>query len=186
MFAIRNVFRATVCAVLFAGCVTQSTIVSRLDSSGLTVVTLSDAIVFMRPVRTLAAGARDYASIGPIEINRMGERQYFLWIGLASTVDRELAGLVPMDASELVLIVDESPMVLPLITWDTALDISPYVSSAPVYATLAAHTSLDQIHHIANANVVELYFVVDAENTARYQRWQGEWMAFSDFASTNN
>ncbi len=176
-----NIIRTAVSVVLLAGCTTQSSSVSRLDSSGLTVVTLTDAIVFARPVRTLAAGARDYAYIGPIEINRMGDRQYYLWIALASTVDRGLAGLDPAHAVELVLVVDESPMVLPLIEWDTTLDHPPYNSTTPIYATLAAHTSLDQIRRIAGANSVELHFVVAAGNTARYQRWQGEWTALSEF-----
>lgn len=185
MTALRNTCRVAVCTVLMAGCVTTSSNVSRLDSSGLTVATLSDALVFARPVRTIASGARDYAYIGPVEINRMGDRQYYLWISLASTVDRELAGLVPMGAVEIVLVVDESPMVLPLGEWDTTLDMPPYDSTAPVYATLAAHTSLDQIRHIANANVVELYFVTKTENTARYQHWQGAWTALSLFVSNN-
>ncbi len=185
MSCLRNIFRIAVCAVLLAGCTTQTSSVSRLDSSGLTVVTLTDAIVFARPDRTLAAGARDYAYIGPIEINRMGDRQYYLWIALASTVDRDLAGLDPMDAVALVLVVDESPMVLPLIEWETTLDAPPYVSTTPIYATLAAHTSLDQINRIASANAVELHLLVGAGDTARYQHWQGEWATFSRFARSD-
>jgi len=177
-----SIVRTAICVVLLTGCATQSSSVSRLDSSGLTVVTLTDAIVLARPVRTLAAGARDYAYVGPIEINRMGDRQHFLWIALASTVDRELAGLDPQHAVELVLVVDESPMVLPLVEWDTTLDHPPYNSTTPIYATLAAHTSLDQIRRIASASAVELHLVVAAGNTARYQSWQGEWTAFSEFA----
>lgn len=145
-------------------------------------VTLTEAVVFARPVRTLAAGARDYAYIGPIEINRMGDRQYYFWIALASTVDRGLAGLVPMDADTVVLLVDESPMVLPLVEWDTTLDIPPYDSTAPIYATLAVHTSLDQIHRIANASAVELHVAADAGSTARYRRWQGTWTTFTELA----
>ena len=182
MSGVYNFLCMTFCIVLLTGCATQTSSTSRLDSSGLTVVTLADAIVFVRPVRTLAAGARDYAYIRPIEINRMGIRQYYLWIALASTVDRDLAGLVPMDAVAIALVVDENPMVLPLRKWDTTLDIPPYDSTAPVYATLAAHTSLDQIHRIASANEVELHFIIDTGNATHYQQWQGAWSSLSDFA----
>ena len=187
MSCIRRYLRITVCTALLAGCTThtiQSSITTtRLDSGGLTVVTLADAIVFARPVRTLAAGARDYAYIGPVEINRMGNRQYFLWVALASTVDRDLVGLAPEDAVALALVVDENPMVLPLREWDTTLDTPPYDSTTPVYATLAAHTSLDQIHRIATANTVELHFIVDTgANAARYQQWEGTWSSLSEFA----
>lgn len=178
-----NILCEILFVVLLTSCATQTTSTSRLDSSGLTVVTLADAIVFVRPVRTLAAGARDYAYIGPIEINRMGTRQYFLWIALASTVDRDLSGLVPMDAVAIALVVDESAMVLPLREWDTTLDSPPYDSTAPIYATLAAHTSLDQINRIATANEVELHFIIDTGNVAHYQQWQGAWSSLSNFAA---
>lgn len=169
--------------MLLVGCTTPTSSVSRLDSSGLTVVTLTDAVEFVRPVRTLASGARDYAYVGPIQINRMGDRQYYLWIALASTVDRDLIGLAPMDAVELLLVVDGSPMMLPLTEWDTNLDIPPYDPAAPIYRTLAAHTSLDQIRRIAKADSVEIQFIVDADNSARYQRWRGTWAALNEFAS---
>lgn len=138
--------------------------------------------MFARPDRTLAASARDYAYVGPIEINRMGDRQYYLWISLASTVDRDLVGLDPTHAVALVLVVDEIPMELPLVEWDTTLDVAPYDSTVPTYATLAAHTSLDQIHQIATANAVELHLVVGPGHTARYERWHGEWAALAAFA----
>lgn len=185
MSRVRNLIRLALCIGLLTGCATQTSSTSRLDSSGLTIVTLSDAIVFVRPVRTLASGARDYAYIGPIEINRMGTRHYYLWIALASTVDRDLAGLVPMDAVAIALVVDENPMVLPLQQWDTTLDIPPYDSTAPIYATLAAHTSLDQIERIARANDVEVHFIVDTGNAAHYQQWHGAWSSLSDFAAND-
>lgn len=182
MSCLRHTLSAAACIALFVGCATQPSSLSRLDSSGLTIVTLSDAIVFARPVRTIAVAARDYAYVGPIQINRMGDRRNYLWIALASTVDRELVGLDPTHAVALVLVVDEVPMELPLVEWDTTLDGPPYSSTVPIYATLAAHTSLDQIHHIANANAIELHLVVGAGNTAHYQHWQGEWTAFAEFA----
>lgn len=181
----RHVFAATVYALLLTGCTTHSSSVSRLDSSGLTVVTLTEAIVFARTDRTLAASARDYAFIGPIEINRMGDRQYYLWVSLASTVDRDLVGLDPTNAVALMLVVDEVPMEMPLVEWDTTLDGPPYHSSAPIYATLAAHTSLDQIHRIATADAVELHLLIAAGHTARYEHWRGEWKALSEFARDN-
>ena len=73
-------------AALVQGCAAEMERSSRLDSSGLTVATEASAVVFANPVRTFAAGARDYAYLGPVEINRMGDRQYFLWVGLASTI----------------------------------------------------------------------------------------------------
>lgn len=185
MSFLRIGFLSVILLALISACATEAPYASRLDSSGLTVSTLSEAIILARPVRTLAAGARDYAYIGPVEINRMGHRDYFLWIGLASTVDRELAGLVPANPVALILIVDEKPMILPLSAWDTRLDVSPYVGTAPVYAKLSAQTSLDQIHRIAAAQSVELLIVADTDFIAQYQTWEGAWTSWSEFPASD-
>ena len=177
--------RAALLFVLVAACANETMHSSRLDSSGLTVSTLSAAITLARPVRTLAAGARDYAYIGPVEINSMGHRDYYLWVGLASTVDREFVGFVPDSAVALLFVVDKEPMILPLRQWDRQLDESPYHGTAPVYETLAAPTTLDQIHRIATATSVELHVVADSQTAARYRHWDGHWDAWADFPTTN-
>ena len=171
--------------LLLGACTTQVPSTSRLDSSGLTVVTNTDVILLARNVRTLAAGARDYAYVGPVEVNRMGHREYYFWLGLASTVDRDLAGLIPPEAVAVALIVDGVPMILPLTEWHERLDVAPYDITAPVYATLVAQTSLDQIRHIAAARTVEFHVIVNAGSTAHYSRWQGSWASWSEFATSN-
>lgn len=172
-----------VVGVLLAGCTSAPETRTRLDSSGLTVVALADAIVLAHPVRNLAAAARDYAYIGPVEINRMGRRQYLLWIGLASTVDRELVGANPPQATGLVMIVDGEPMALSLADWETSLDLPPYDATAPVYDVLAARTSLDQIGRIAAADSVELHVVQGNDVAARYVTWHGTWASWSVFVN---
>ena len=72
-------------------------------------------------------------------------------------------------------------MLLPLSAWQTDLDIPPYESSAPVYATFAADTSLDQIRRIAGAEFVELYLVTSDQLDARYLPWDRQWMAWVRF-----
>lgn len=172
------------CLVLAAqltGCSTDPVQTSRLDSSGLTIVTHHDAITLARPVRTVAAGARDFVYIGPVEINRMGHRDYYFWIGLASTVDRDLVGLVPDNATTLALVVDDEPMILPLSEWDTSLDVPPYQATVAVYAALMAPTSLDQIHRIAAADSVEIHVIADTQSAVRYRAWQRTWSTWSQF-----
>lgn len=168
-------------ATLLAGCAASERAKSRLDSSGLTVVTHSDAVLLARPVRTLASGARDYATIGPVEINRMGRLEHYLWIALASTIDRDLAGLEPPTPSTVLLIVDGDAMVLPVSRWPHDLDVAPYVTHAPVYATLAAPASLDQIHRIAGADSVELQLILPSQQSAVYRAWEGSWQAWTRF-----
>jgi len=152
---------------------------SRLDASGITVVTLVDPLVVARPVADLAAGTRDYAYLGPVEVNRMGELSYFLWVGLASTIDRERVNAVPEAAETLVVIVDQQPMTLALEIWQHDLESPPYAAAAPLYATLSARTTLDQIRRIAAAASVEIHIVSTTGAVRRYRHWQGVWPAWS-------
>ena len=154
---------------------------SRLDSSGVTVVTLDHSLVLSHSLPSIAAGVRDYVYIGPVEINNMGKREYYLWVSLASTIDREFLGLTPTDSSELVLLVDDEPMQFQIVRWRTELDAPPYLSSTPVYATLEAKTTLDQIHRIAAAETVELHLIADSDGGSRYQYWNGDWAAWQNF-----
>ncbi len=172
-------------AALLIGCSTAPPPGSRLDSSGLTVVTHDDPIMVARLARKLAAGARDYAYIGPVEINRMGQRDYYFWVGLASTVDRVAVGLAPTNATALALVVDEEPMIMPLSEWDTRLDVPPYQSTVPIYEMLMAQTSLDQIHRIAKATSIEIHIIADAESAVQYRTWQGTWSTWSAFPVEN-
>ena len=170
-----------VSAILVSACASTPSSLSRLDSGGLTVVTLSDAVLLARPVPTLAAGARDYAYIGPVEINRMGDRRHYFWVALASTVDRARTGLAPANAVALMLVADDARMTFPLSEWTMDFDVSPYASTTPIYATLAASASLDQIRRIARATSVEVRIVDDRGATARYRHWQGAWTDWAAF-----
>ena len=180
----RSLFVYALAALVMSACGTQPPIVSRLDTSGITIVTLDDAVVLARPVRRITAAARDYAYIGPVQINRMGNRDHYLWIGLASTVDRAFADVSPAKVSTLALLVDGQPMTLPLKEWSMKLDESPYESTVPIYAALSAHASLDQIQRIASANTVAVHIVTDSGQSTRYQRWHGAWQAWSGFTDT--
>ena len=168
-------------ATLVIACSAEPVTTSRLDSSGLTVVTHDDVVLVARLASKLAAGAHDFAYIGPVEINRMGHRDYYFWIGLASTVDRDLIGVAAEKNVALALIVDDEPMILPLVEWDTRLDVPPYASSLPIHETLVAPTSLDQIHRIAEAASIEIHLIADAENAVRYQAWHGTWSTWTEF-----
>ncbi len=164
-----------------AGCSIQPDKNSRLDSSGITVVALPDAVVLAHRLPTVAAGAREYVFIGPVEINNMGRRDYFLWLSLASTIDRDFVGVPYTGASQLVLLVDNEPMQFAVKPWRTALDTPPYVSSAPIHETLAAQATLDQIHKIANASTVEVHLVDETNSNARYHLWTGSLSAWRGF-----
>ena len=168
-----------VVAITVCACAAHAPVATRLDSSGLTIVTLHQAVMLARPVPQIAVAARDYAYIGPVEINRMGHRDHYLWVGLASTVDRRFADASPEDADSLALLVDGQPMVLALSDWNVTLDQLPYSATVPLYATLSGHASLDQIERIAAANFIDVHVVTRDGKSVKYERWRGDWKAWS-------
>ena len=172
-----------IAGTMLSGCADNTLRTSRLDSNGLTIVTLNDPIVLALPANQLAAAARDYAYLGPVEINRAGARSYLLWVGLASTVDRKLVDVSPADTRLLALLVDGQPVTLPLVDWMPGLDSPPYETAAPLYSTFAAHASLDQIRRIADAESVEVHFVSESGANRRYRKWQGDWSSWSLLAA---
>lgn len=171
--------------LLSAACTSRTPLISRLDSSGLTVVSMADPVVLARPVRQLSAAARDYVYLGPVEINRMGDRDHYLWVGLASTIDRELAHATPAAVKALVLLVDGQPMMLPLADWKTALDQPPYETAAPLYATFSARASLDQIQRVASAASIDVHIIPAEGLPTHYRTWQGEWSSWSSLVGAN-
>ena len=132
----------------------------------------------------IAAGARDYAFIGPVEINAMGSRDYYLWISLASTIDREFLRLTTADATSLLFLIDGEPMKFDVANWQTVLDKPAYHTSAPGYATREAHATIDQIRRIATAGSIEVHLIDDATSNARYSFWNGNWTAWLAFTET--
>lgn len=183
-----NTFMAIIAAIVLTSCTSKQVLQSRLDeSTGLTVVTLPEPLVLARPTR-FSAAARDYAYLGPVEINRGGAREHFLWIGLATTLDRERIAEPLPEASTLALIVDGLPMLLPLSEWNPDLEVPPYAGNTPVYLTLAARASADQIRRVAAAGSISVNIVTKSGKTVPYKVWSGErpgWAALAAGGSGN-
>jgi len=71
-----------------------------------------DSLVFARERTDLAAHARDYITLAPLEVNRTGRRSYF-WSGYVwSTIDRRGREPVIGADEQLVLVADGRPIAL--------------------------------------------------------------------------
>jgi len=56
--------------------------------SGMTITALSQPLILAYAEPRISNSLRDYLYIGPVEVNRMGKRSYYLWIDQFSTLDR--------------------------------------------------------------------------------------------------
>jgi len=148
--------------LLSAGCISTSTLVEeRLDiGTGVTVTHATAPIVLYRDNSAYAAHARDYVYLGPVEINRMGDYSYYLWLGIWSTISDEERALQRDGFETITLYADGEPLQLELVGWTLeSIGVSEPVYVKPVASAADAYyrVTIDQIRLIANAREIELH-----------------------------
>jgi hypothetical protein len=81
------------------------------EQTAASVTAAAQPLVFARERSDLAANARDYVSLVPIEVNRSGQRHYY-WFGyLWSTIDRRTNGEALLtEGDQFVLLADGRPI----------------------------------------------------------------------------
>ncbi|MBS0393819.1 MAG: hypothetical protein JSR54_04290 [Proteobacteria bacterium] len=81
-------------AIVSGGCAAGGDRVTEyLDQqTAVTIRALAEPLVYAHEAPQLAANARDYLSLGLVEINNMGARRHYLALVSWSTIDRALAG----------------------------------------------------------------------------------------------
>lgn len=161
-----------IACLLLAGCSRPTTTADfgeYLDeNTGTTVVHLREPAVYYRDAPTLAAHARDYVSLAPMELSQAGQRRYLLWVWRWSTIDRggEAAAAEP----RFVLLLDGEPMELPTSRPPTLVH-SPYAplvdGGQPAFYSLTRN----QVARLGNANRTAVY-LADGEGAGEYQPWR--------------
>jgi hypothetical protein len=148
--------------LLGSGCVSTSVLVEeRLDmGTGVTVTHATAPIVLYHDNSSYAAHARDYVYLGPVEINRMGDYSYYLWLGIWSTISDAERSFQRDGFESVTLYVDGEPLQLELVGWTLeSIGVSEPVYVKPVASAADAYyrVTIDQIRLIANAREIELH-----------------------------
>lgn len=175
-------------AVWLAGCVgAPRTPLERLDErAGLVLSRAGDVLVFARAERRYSRSARDYLYLGPVEINRQGVREYFLWVGVASTLDRAFIAAPPAETPRtLLLVVEGEPLELPLQPWaDLVRSSEPgpvYATAVPVGVELGARVTLQQLALFDRAPLEAVSVEAGGGTPRSFARWGGG--GFGDFVA---
>lgn len=134
--------------------------IESLDShTGVTILRSRSPVVFYRDTPVRAAYARDFVSLGPLSVNRMGEHHYYLWLGVWGTM-ADWSGPDTRDNLEsAVLFVDGEPIMLELAGWTPAsIELSENVYGKPAAAAIEAYfeITLDQIRRLSEASSLTL------------------------------
>ncbi len=161
------------------------------EATGLTVTVLDSVIVFYREDTRIAANARDYLYMAPLEINRSGKHMYYLWLGNWSTIDR-VAGQLKSDPArqQVVVVIDGQPLELTDRAGlsEVGIDTQPYGLPSSADSSVYFRVSRDQIRSLANSATVVIQ-VGEAQRSFRYRIWQGDvadLAGFSDYAVMSN
>lgn len=171
-------------AVLAAACGGQRSLELLDARSGATLVRGRVPLVFARSEPRYSRSARDYLYIGPVETNRQGVREHYLWVGVATTLDRGF--LAPAaDAPQLLYVeVGGEPMELVLKPWRAHAPAAAeplYATDVPVRQELAARVTLQQLALLDAAPLVSIATAVDPGSTPRvYERWRDS-ASFAEF-----
>lgn len=165
---------AALALTLLTGCASNDTaVLQRLDpETGVTIKRASAPIVMYRDMSANSAFGRDYVYVGPIQVNTMGQREYFLWLGIWGSSDSAERGRKMDDFEAVVLYADGEPLSLEVKGWTPgSIGVSEDVYVKPVASALDGYyrVTVDQMRLIAESRDLELR--AGATRPQRYVPW---------------
>ena len=169
---------------LLAGCASLPPVESGLDTKGRTESRATALVTLARPAPRFSEAARDYLYLAPVEINETGTRRHYLWLGLATTVDRAWASAQVSTPATLVIVFDGLPVAMPLSSWDSAPP--SFATPAPTYEVRRAQVTLDQLERLATAASIEVELVTADGVRANFVPWRGTWSDWLPFVAGIN
>ena len=147
--------------VLLAGCAsTETQVLERLDPlTGVTITRASTPLVMYRDMSAQSAFGREYVYVGPIQVNNMGERQHYLWLGIWGTSDVTNRSETMNDFESIVVYADGEPLSLEVRGWNPgSIGVSDSVYVKPVAAALDGYyrVTIDQMRLMAESTDLEI------------------------------
>jgi hypothetical protein len=172
-------------AIVVAACGGHRALSVLDESTGVTLVRGRAPLVFARTEPRYSRSGRDYVYLGPVETNRQGVREYYLWVGVGSTIDRGFLAPEAETPETLYLDLRGEPIELPLKPWREVVALggrrSIYDVAVPLRAELAARVTLQQLTLLDTEPITSIRVAAGGSGIPRtYPRWdQGG--GFADF-----
>lgn len=147
-------------SVLFGCAGSAATVNDKLDPlTGVTITFSKSPLVLYRDNPSQAAYARNFVHLGPIQVNRSGNYQYYLWLGIWNTMQTASLSQHRDGFDSIVLFADGEPLLLDLSGWTPeAIGSSEPVYLKPVASSVDAYyrVTADQIRLIAESSDIRL------------------------------
>jgi hypothetical protein len=172
-------------AATVVGACSSSPALEQLDErAGMTTVRAAEPLVFARPDPRYSRSGRDYLYIAPIETNRQGVKEYYLWVGVASTIDRSFVAATTETPTVLYVTVGGEPMEFPLRPFAEAVrrtaDSPVYATAVPLQLELGARVTLQQLELLDAAGLDAIGIAAEDTPLRTYARWERA-ARFTDF-----
>jgi len=174
-----------IAVLIVAGCSSNTTIPivrDKLDLvTGVTVTFSNTPLIMYREDSGRAAFARNYVHMGPIQVNRSGSYQYYLWLGAWNTMQSPNPAEHQDGLESIVIFADGEPLSLELAGWTAeAIGTSEPVYLKPVASSVDAYyrVTADQIRLIAAARDIRLR--TSGANSREYTLWDNQQVARSE------
>lgn len=170
--------------VLGACSTTLPTVDERLDeTTGITFSYARTPFLLVRDTPAYGAYARSFVQVGALEANRMGTREYFLWMSTWNTDALASADEHRDGFDSAVLFVDGEPMTLDVHGWTPqAIGASTSVYTRPFATSLDAYyrVTINQLAMIAEAS--DLRLRTSGMQPRDFALWDEQRGAKADFA----
>jgi hypothetical protein len=174
-----------ICSVLLTACQTAQTVEQLDRASGVTWQAIKEPAAYARTDARYSRAARDYVFVGPVEINTRGFREYFLWVGTGTTLDRGFVAPEIGFPERLIVEIAGEPIVLDLSVWSDLMpassQIEPYDPSVkPTYA-FGARVTRDFLARLSTAHPETILLESEAMPTITFFAWKPmtDWSGFS-------
>jgi len=180
---LRQHLPALLVAIFATGCGTSPEVVAdKLDPlTAVTVTTSTSPLILYQDNSAHAAHARDFVYVGPVQINRMGEYRYYLWLGIWSAIPDTLPSRQRDGFDSITIFADGEPFELTLGGWSAeAVGASESVYVKPVASAAEAYyeVTVDQIRVLAASNDIRL--LTSGPANSAFELWNGQKSAFDD------
>ena len=177
----RNILATLLVICLQAGCSQTANLQDpALDMTTTEMVTtLRKPLVFAHENPRLSATGRDYLYLVPVEANRKSRQSLFVWVGLASTIDRRVTRSEVMQPTRIVFEVDGERLVLPLEQWHDANENDPVKVNLSISQSLRTALSVEDFEWLSQASDIQISLSTE-QHEQEYTHWRGRWPEWSD------
>lgn len=179
-------------SLLLAACGSRGGVLERLDAdSALTIVTAQGLLAFAKTDARLSRSARDYIYLGPVEINERGTRTHYLWIGVASTIDRDYLNAAAPIPAVLYVEIGGAPMEFELHRVEELLpelgEVRLYEPAVSTGVVLLARITVDQLRRMSASGLPSIRVAGANGDLSEYLLWNDErpWTEFAASRGAN-